>query len=282
MGFELRSINNSYRLQKRRTKLSNNWYLSNMKIRNYILVSVTLLMSTLTFSQIEISEETQKDEVKPKPIKVETLLLKESTSEFFVIANWSSTNRKLVENPANGGIFADSLGTRADETSLNAWSFGIGIRDRILPYLSWEGGLTYFQNGESYLYEQADTTHSYTSTYRYIGMPVKAYYTYGNNIKFYAGGGLIPQMFIKYEQDRRWVNSVNTETTETFSTQNGYRSFVLSAVANIGVQVNMGRKVSVLFMPEYRIQLISSNVESSPHSHFARAIGFNMGLTYKL
>ena len=138
------------------------------------------------------------------------------------------------------------------------------------------------RNGESYLFEGPDTLHSYTTTYSYISMPVKLYFTYGDNLRLLAGGGLIPQMFLKYKQDRVWINSVNTETKETFTTQNGYNSFVLSAVANVGVQLNMGKKVSLLFMPEYRIQLTSTYEKQAAYRHYNKALGFNMGLTVLL
>jgi len=252
-----------------------------MKIRKISLLFGMSLVTSMVFSQIEISEDTQ-TEAKEEVKEIQILPAKQSTTEFFAIANWSSTNRKLIENDNNGGVFADSLGSRSDETKLNTWSVGIGIRDRIHEYLSWEGGIAYFQNGESYLYEDADTLHSYTTSYSYISMPVKLYFTYGKNVKLLAGGGLVPQMFLKYKQDRRWVDAVDAETTEEFSTNNGYNSFVLSAVANVGVQLNMGKNVSVLFMPEYRVQLTSSYEKQKPYKHFGRALGFNMGLTYLL
>ena len=252
-----------------------------MKIRNISFVLGLSLMATPSFSQIEISDETQNEETKELD-EISILLPNESTTEFFVIANWSSTNRKLIENPENDGIYADPLAERAYESSLNTWSVGFGIKDRILPFLTWEGGISYLRNGETYSFEDTDTLHTYTTTYSYISMPIKLYYTYGNNIKLLAGGGVIPQMFLKYKQDRVWVNEVNAETEESFSTQNGYASFVLSAVANIGVQVNLGKKMSVLFMPEYRFQLTTSNIKSSSYQHFSRALGFNMGLTYIL
>lgn len=239
------------------------------------------LLTSLSFSQIEISEDTQVSETDEEK-ELQILPTENSTTEFFVIANWSSTNRKLIENPDNGGLFANPLGEREFETSLSTWSVGIGIRGRGDQYLSWEGGISYLRNGESYSYEDADSTYSYTTSYSYLAMPVKIYFTYGNNIKLLAGGGLVPQMFLNYKQDRVWVNSVNTETKETEETKSGYNSFLLSAVANIGVQLNLGKKVSVLFMPEYRFQLTSSYEKQDSYKHFGNALGFNMGLTYSL
>jgi len=245
-----------------------------MKLKKYFLTAIVILSVLAVNAQIDVIQGQPKDEQRPAETN-------SGTAEFFALANWSRTSRNLIENTANGGIYAASLGEREYEKSLDSWSLGIGVRDRILPYLTWEGGITYIQNGESYLYEGSDTLHAYESTYKYIGMPVKAYFTCGKNVRLYVGGGLIPQLFTKYKQDRRWEDAVNTKTKETYTTQNGYRSFVLSAVANVGVHLTMGRNVSLLLVPEYRLQLISSNVETSPYAHFGRAIGVNMGLTYK-
>lgn len=251
-----------------------------MNIRNISLAFTLSLMTTAVFSQIEISDDTQPTE----PVKTITLdiLPPLSETELFVIANWSRNSRELIENDNNNGIYADPLGARADESFLNTWSFGIGIKQRVHEYLTWEGGITYLQNGETYLFEGPDTLHSYQTTYSYISMPIKAYFTFGRTVRFYAGGGLVPKMFLNYKQDRVWVDAVNNETTEEFKTQNGFNSFALSAVANIGVQLNLGKKISVLFMPEYRFQLSTSNEKSDSYKHFNRAFGFNMGLTYGL
>ena len=256
-------------------KISIICYLSPMKLKSYLFAGVMILFGWTVNAQIEVLQKPN-NTFESKPVNSN-----QSTAEFFVLANRSKSHRKLIENPANGGVFAEPLDERENEESLNVWSLGVGIRDRILPHLTWEGGITYFQNGESYLFESSDTLHSYESTYKYIGMPIKAYYTYGNDVRLYVGGGIVPQLFTRYEQDRRWENAANTKTQETYTTQNGYRSFVLSAVANIGVQLNMGRNVSILVVPEYRLQLISSNVDTSPYAHFGRSMGVNMGLTYK-
>lgn len=254
-----------------------------MKIINTLIaILLALTTTTIVYSQIEISGDVEPMDTLSKAEKRKLVERKKSTTEFFVITNWSSTTRKLIENPTNGGVFAHPLGERENETTLNTWSYGIGIKDRIHEYLTWEGGISFLKNGEQYSYETTDTLFSYTTTYSYISMPVKLYFTYGDNIKLLAGGGLIPQMFLKYKQDRIWINANNTKTTENYSTQNGYNSFVISAVANIGVQVSMGNRASLLFMPEYRIQLSSSNIKESPYKHFGRALGFNIGLSYFL
>ena len=243
----------------------------------------TLWFTANGFGQIEISTETQESESpKSEEVKAPKSHYERSTTDFVLYANWSNTTRKLIENPANGGIYAEPLGTRVDETSLNCWSFGFAFKDRILPHLTWEGGISFIKNGESYAYNAPDSTYEYQTSYHYIGMPFKAYYTLGDKIQFFAGGGVVPELFVRYRQNIRIVDSNNTETTEEVETQNGYSTFVFSVAANVGVQASLGKRMSLLLMPEYRLQLSSSYVESADYAHYARAIGFNMGLTFNL
>ena len=69
---------------------------------------------------------------------------------------------------------------------------------------------------------------------------------------------------------------------ETIKERNGYSSFVLSAALNVGVQYQFSDNWTLLFMPEYRIQLTDSYESTDSYNHFGRALGFDIGLTYKL
>ena len=137
--------------------------------------------------------------------------------------------------------------------------------------------------GESYLFEDTDTSHQYVTTYSYVGMPLKVLFTYGEkDFRFFAGIGIVPQMFVRYQQDREWMTTVDETIKESEKTKSGYNSFVLSAVANVGVQINLGSKASFLFMPEYRYQLVTSYQKQDDYKHFGRALGFNFGLSFAL
>lgn len=236
-----------------------------------ILIGMTLLFQN-GWSQIEISEETQEEE--PKVVSVDM-----RDNEVFLLANWSSTNRKLIENDAP---FGDTLGYRADETKLNRWSYGLGIRSRLNEYLSWEGGISLLRNGETYRFEDTDTVYTYTTSYMYIGMPFKVLFTYGRRFRFYAGAGMIPQVFLQYRQEQGWLTSTGYGGENTVVTNNGYNTFVLSMVFNAGLQADLTKNMAVFIMPEYRHQLTSSYEKQDDYKHFSRALGLNMGLTYKL
>ncbi|MGE5945025.1 MAG: hypothetical protein ACM31G_11875, partial [Flavobacteriales bacterium] len=187
-----------------------------------LLFILIFLSSLTTFGQIQIGganetpiPEEKVKENKPKRDKDSVVI--ESSTEVFIGANWSFTNRIL--NP-NKGVFGDSLGTREDEEGLAKWSFAIGVRGKINPFLMWEGGISYLQNGEKYLYEQGDSVYSYNSNYSFVGMPLKLYFTYGQKKwRLQIGAGLIPQMQLRFKQTIRIVDSEKNETTEEIKTK---------------------------------------------------------------
>ncbi len=244
----------------------------------FLLLTIMLISSGAIFGQIELSNESssKKDKQKVKELKSDT---QTSSDEFIIYSNWSVTNRDLS---INEGLFGDPLGEREFESNLNIWSFGLGFRQRSLEHLSWEGGLSFLRNGESYLFEGTDSTFSYNTSYSYVGMPIKLYYTVGNQFRFYAGGGVIPQMFFQYRQDQEWTDPTNNSYSETYKFRNGYSQFVLALVLNVGGQLNLGNAWSIYAMPEYRYQITDSYTVTDSYNHFGRAMGITFGLTRTL
>ena len=243
-----------------------------------IIFSVVMMSASASWAQVELGgddepvKEEKKGEDKGKRDK-------DGSTEAYLMTNWSNTSRQLQ---SSAPPFGDTLGQRAFENSLNRWSFGIGFRSQLNHHISIQGGISYLRNGESYLFEESDTLFQYNTTYTYIGMPIKALYTYGEDVKILAGAGLTPQLFISYVQEQEWRDSVNATGDEKIKEQNGYSSFVLSAAFNIGIQLKLSESFSFLFMPEYRIQLTDSYIDTDSFDHFGRAVGFDIGLTYKL
>ena len=203
----------------------------------------------------------------------------ESTTSLLLYSNWSSTFRKLE---VNEGLFADSIGARGDEVKSSLWSFGLGFRNNLTKNLSWEGGLALQKNGEEYLYEETDTLYKYSSEYHYISMPIKLYYRYGNSFRVIGGVGVVPQMLVKYEQDLETRSTSDIETSEKFKTTIGYSSFVVSTVFNLGIEYDITSKVTLLVIPEYKLQLTSSYLKTNSFKHYGRSFGLNIGVLFEL
>ncbi len=244
-----------------------------------------LCFNSLGFSQILIGEPqpNAKSENKKKDKKSvsDTLKAKKEPSgtSIYFVTNWSATNRSLFEN---GDLFGEPLGERANEIGLNTWSFGLGFQNEFAKHFMWDGGISFMRNGESYSFLGTDTAYSYQTTYSYITMPLRVNYVYGKDFKFYAGAGLIPQMFMGYKQERQWTRADNSDETETIKSKNGYNSFVISAVMNVGMMVNFNNGWSLLVSPEARFQLNSSYMKQDAYIHKGRAYGVTFGLVRHL
>lgn len=247
-----------------------------------VLAIVFAFLTNFLHAQIEIGgdePETKVDKKKEyKKMKRDSLSLDGNTSVHFY-ANYSGTNRVLT---VNEGLFGDSLGQRADEIGTNNWSFGLSVSSNLKHGFSWEGGLRYLRNGEAYSFEDIDTMHTYTTTYHYVGLPVKVNYSYGTKLRVSASIGLMPQMFNRYIQDRKWKNSENIETEETFKTTSGYNTVLISALVNLGLHYAYSEKWEIFVQPEYRRQLSSSYTKQDSYKHYATALGFNFGITRNL
>ena len=250
-------------------------------IKQQIVFFTLVFTSFCGYAQIELGgdDAPKKKEKKEKEVKVKEKRTQDGSTEVYMVTNWSHTSRKLEMNEAP---FGDPLGEREFESSLNRWSFGIGFRNRVSDFVTIQGGISYMRNGESYSFEETDTLFKYTTTYSYIAMPVKALFSYGEELTFLAGGGLTPQLFTSYVQEQEWRDQVDATGDETIKERNGYSSFVLSAALNVGVQYQFSDNWTLLFMPEYRIQLTDSYESTDSYNHFGRALGFDIGLTYKL
>jgi hypothetical protein len=247
------------------------------------LVLLVLFINSLTsFAQIKIGgEDTTKE-------KGDTLTLtrikgkKEAPGDVELVfgTNWSMTNRRLIPND---NIFGDSLGLRANEVGIGAWSYGLGFRTKVNKNVMIEGGLAYIRNGEKYTFSGADTLHSYVATYNYLSMPIKVYFTYGEKkLRWMVGVGGIPQMSLKHKRVDNFKDSDGVESSESENTKTGFNSFVFSIVANAGIQYKYGTNWSIYVMPEYRMQLASSYLPTNKYKHYGTSFGVSFGLVRAL
>jgi hypothetical protein len=231
------------------------------------------LFSFYSSAQIVSSESTKKEVSSSKTIKTKS-------TEVYAGSNFSISNRILK---INEGLFGKELGERANEQSLNVWSFGLGFRHHFKKPFSLDAGISILQNGESYSFEESDTSFSYQTTYSYIAMPIHFNYTKGERLKIIGGIGLTPQLFTRFKQDQEWKTKTNQEESETISTRTGnYNSFVISGSIQAGVSYYLNQNTSFYCIPEYRMQFNSSYSSNSGYLHYSRVFGINFGLSYLL
>ena len=241
------------------------------------------LTSFFSFSQIVIGEKVEEvkttDVKEEKKVREKKVIETDGINSVYFVTNWSSTNRTLIPN---GDLFGKELGKRADETSLNTWSLGIGLRNRFGQHYFWDGGISYYRNGESYLFTDIDTMFAYQNFYSYIAMPLRVNAFIGNKYKLSAGGGLVPQMFSSFRQEQQWETTTQSKGSETVKTKSGYSSFVLSGIVNIGLTMDFDNGWTLLVSPEFRWQFTSSYTKIAPYVHKGQAYGITFGLIRNL
>ncbi len=238
----------------------------------HFLVVLTVFFTLFSEAQILVEEGKPVNE---KPVK--EIKKSETTGQtaVYAISNWSKTFRTLESNT---GYFGDTLGTRVDETLIQNWSFGLGLRNRINRFLVWDGGMYFSRNGEQYAFAGTDTTFAYQTTYSYIGMPLRLNLSMGKDVQWHIGAGLLPQMFVQYSQKQQWTTTLNSSDSQVIKTNSGYNPFVISAIFNAGVQFNFASGWGLIISPELRIQLNSTYQKQAAYIHKARTYGVSFGL----
>lgn len=252
-------------------------------------VALLCLLTTVSLkAQVVIGGEenkTTKEEEKSEPLvemNNKPARQVEGTSSLYFFASRAYNNRSLKENE---GLFGDTIGKRADETGLKTACLGFGFRNQVGKSWFIGGGVTVYNNGESYAFEGSDSTFNYTSKYSYIGMPIFVEYTVGETFQFIGTAGIAPSMFVRYKQEQNWMNAKNVEGDTLIKLRNGdqqFNTFVVSAFVSAGVALKISETSTIYVKPEYRLQLNSSYSQINPFIHKARAFSVNFGLIYDL
>lgn len=249
----------------------------------FITLFLITFLTSFGFGQIQIGGEQPKakkgkhQQTKKEPNDSTVYDLK-----VFLGASFGSAYRTLTPNTKNP-LFADSLGERENETRSKSWGVNLGFTSDISKYFMWEAGVSLFQNGEKYSFQAVDSSHSYTSKYSWIGIPLKIYFKYDlKKLRIQAGGGIVAQMQFKYRQQEEFVNSKGTTTTSEIKTVKNVNSFGISAIANAGIHYSITKRFGAYLLFEYRHQLTPSHLKTYPYIHKGTAIGANVGFTFGL
>jgi hypothetical protein len=228
-----------------------------------------LFLANFSFSQlVNVSADKRKSDEK------------DSSSSVYAEAGYFMVNRTLESNP---DFLNKPLGERANEKSINLWSYSIGLVAPISKYLVFDGSLSFIQNGEQYAWQSSstDSTFNYKTKYRYIGMPLQVKFQTGKNFVFFAGGGIIPQMYFAYVQSQNWTDSLGSKAEVKIKNYNNLSSFILSAVGTAGIVFNFQNNFGLRLSVQYRKQLTDTYSEYNGYLHKSSAFGFNFGLTRK-
>jgi hypothetical protein len=202
-------------------------------------------------------------------------------NQAYVFLNRTNSFRLLTPND---DFIAGELGEKKFEKALNTYSFGLGLKGYLSRFFLWDAGMMYLQNGEQYEYKSiiSDTSFSYQNYYKYISMPLKLNFTFGNKVRFFGGIGLIPQLFLNYRQYQQWETTLGNRESNKINTKDGFNSFTTSIVYNAGISLHSKKSYGIFVSADYRNQIQNGYNKTSYFKHKSYGAGFTVGLIKEL
>lgn len=217
------------------------------------------------------------DEKEPlEEVKTKEKVKKEKSGiELYFGATPSYTYRTLK---INEGLFAKPLDYREDEKGVWTSGYFIGVRNPLYKSLKLDIGVGYSVNKEIFSFESADSLFQYTNSYRHIAVPIKAAYSFGEGISFYAAIGIVPKAFLSLKNTTTTFDKYGEKQTEDLIIRDKYNFFLLDAVVDAGVQIKLGDYVGIFVFLEGRHQLVNNYTKQGPYIRKPFALGFNCGI----
>lgn len=245
-----------------------------MKI--YLIIFFSLLSfcgSTQIITHEKPQEQTSESDPKEK-VKKEKNREKSGIELFFGISP-AYTYRTLS---INEGLFAQPLGEREKEES--AWTVGyhLGARTKLSNNVKLEIGAGYYANKEKYSFEAVDSVLKYENKYQHISFPLRLVYTFGDEIQFYGGIGIIPKAFLSMSREETTLDVNNKESTQKYRERENYNLFLLDGVVTVGAQIKLGDNYGIYATLEGRRQFTNNYSSQSPYVRKPYALGFNFGI----
>lgn len=248
------------------------------------LTLILLCFGASAFGQIETGkvqtpEQKKEEKKKEKTVKTQRTANYNPSTVLYMGGSLGAGFRTLVSNK---GYFGDPLGERANETPLFTGGAAIGMKTRLANHLYLDFGLALAKYGESYDYKSADSSYSYKTSYTHFAIPIKLQFVTGQRVKFIAGAGLQPQMFLAYSQKIKWTDTENVNGDRTIRDAKDFNFFTIAAVANVGIEWQFAQNVSVYLLPEFRMQLNSTYGKQASYIHKGMFYGAQFGLSFGL
>lgn len=241
-------------------------------MRKLLLLPILLIAFNSGAQIITDDTNTEKESKPPKEIKEPK---EKNGFELYFGASPSYTFRTLSPND---NIFGQELGERVNEKPAWTTSFAAGVRNQVNKNIIFELGVGYSSNRETYDFTETDSVYRYINTYRHISFPIRIAYTYGEDISFYGGIGVMPKAFLSLKREVTTLDLNDNESTEDIIEKDNYNFFVIDAIATLGTRIKLNPNYGIFAMLEGRRQLTNNYGEQGPFIRKPYALGFNLGI----
>lgn len=176
---------------------------------------------------------------------------------------WGYRSLKVRE-----GLFGKPLGIRAHETPLWTTSFELGYRAKMTDKIMLEIGMEFNQWGLQYRTPFDSLFVGYNRVNRGFTAPVRLIFQplrISDDFIIQFGIGGAPRMFMSSQLTTLSLDNFGKEEETVTKERNGFNSFNIDFIANLGFRWNLGRNMGVYFVPEFRYGLLDSMEKQSAH-----------------
>lgn len=172
-----------------------------------------------------------------------------------------------------------------NEKPIFANGYTVGLVLPLSEHFGLDAGVSYFNNGEAYLFEDemTDSSFSYKNVYTQFGIPLKLRYTVGNRFQFFGFAGITPLNIINIRRTSSYIraNGASIDLGKT-TIKNGFTTFNLMASGGLGLNYYFN-SWGVHLTTEYRRHLLNTYSESTfKREHFMYGFAVNLGLQLKI
>jgi hypothetical protein len=206
-------------------------------------------------------------------------LIQKTDDELFLGMSQVYGNRTLKERD---NLFGDSLGIRENEIPLWTRSFEFGYRSSVNRWMMVEFGVEYNQIGIQYQSPEGADFLKYERMKRYLSVPFRAVFQWGNRFLIQGSVGIAPKMFMSTRYKTVVKNNFDKEEETVVKLKDNYTYFNMDVVANLGVRWNLGRNLGVYFIPEFRYGLLDTYKNQTPHVQHLYGLYLRWGLQWLL
>lgn len=243
------------------------------------VLTILMILPLSTNAQIETGKvggpkisKSKKSKVKPE----EKSTIVDPSTLFYFGGGFGSAFRNLSENE---GLFGKPLGERVKETNILVPSFTLGVKTILKKNLFLDLGISITSSGEQYAFKTSDSSFNSKNTYSYFAIPIKVQYIRGNKLKMIAGIGLQPQILTGFKKENSWTNSKGKTGEQTSRNKEDLQVFSFSAIANLGVSLQVKKNISLFLLPEFRYDLSDTYTKQAAYNRKGFFIGGQVGIS---
>jgi len=205
--------------------------------------------------------------------------------------NFSADHNYRTLKNSDGSSNADIvIKSRNDETARFGYTTGLNVCFNLSKLIGFETGIQYSNKGyqrkgqyiNTITFDPSDPVKiSWLYGYQYIGIPVKAKFSFGKSrLRFIAGIGFTTSLLLSSKQTATYEYANGSTEKRRSSTTSGFNKVDLSPMVSVGASYKLNKKMNLFAEPTFRYGLI--RVKDAPVTEKLWNAGLNVGVYYAI